>query len=197
MKQLHVSTPHCLIVTGLPGSGKTTFAKAFTETFDAPFLDMPAIRSYVSDGFPAENLVNELIKQVMKANTTFVIELPSGGKEAREELIKRVQEAGFAPLVVWVQIDPKIAEKRSTTSTKKQPAIHTKASFAKAAAEFAAPTETELPIVISGRHTTASQMRVVLKRIAQGAGRDRVKLTPAPTERPSGLKRRRNNPLVQ
>lgn len=178
MKQLHVATPYCLIVTGLPGSGKTTFSRAFADTFGAPYLDCPAIRSFVSDEFPAENLVDELVKQVMRSKVTMVIETAEGSRVERQNLVKQAKASGYIPLVIWVQVEPSIAKRRSTVSTRSHVALHDNESFTRAAKKFTSPNETESAVVISGMHTQASQLRVVLKRISQQTGRDRVTIAP-------------------
>ena len=178
MKQLHVATPYCLIVTGLPGSGKTTFSRAFADTFQAPYLDCPAIRSFVSDEFPAENLVDELVKQVMRSKVTMVVETSEGSRVERQELTKQAKANGYIPLVVWVQVEPSIAKRRSTVSTRTHVALHDNESFVRAARKFTPPNDTEPTVVVSGMHTQASQLRVVLKRISQQSGRDRVPVAP-------------------
>ncbi|HTK39747.1 MAG TPA: AAA family ATPase [Patescibacteria group bacterium] len=178
MKQLHVSTPHCLIVTGLPGSGKTKFARAFADTFGAPFFDTPAVRSFVSEDFPADDLVNELISQFMRTKATLVIETGAGSRIERQELVKHAKANGYTPLVVWVQTDPSIARRRATVSTREHAAVYDDASFDRTARKFTPPNETEPTCVISGMHTQASQLRVVLKRITHATGRDRVTITP-------------------
>ena len=191
MKQLHVATPYCLIVTGLPGSGKTTFARAFADTFGAPFLDYPAITSYVSDDFPSDGLINELTKQLMRSKATIVLETTVGSRTERQELIKQAKANGYKPLVVWVQTESSIAKRRSTVSTRTHTALYSASEYEQAARKFTAPNETEPTVVISGMHTHASQLRVVLKRISQQTGRDRVTITPVTRdERPAANSQR-------
>lgn len=178
MKQLHVSTPHCLIVTGLPGSGKTRFSRAFADAFMAPYLDTPAIRSFINDDYPADDLVNEMIKQIMRTKATMVVETSTGSRIERQELVKQAKANGYTPLVVWVQTEPAIAKRRSTVSTRDHAALYDVDSYERQARKFTPPNDSEPTCVISGMHTQPSQMRVVLKRITQQSGRDRVTITP-------------------
>lgn len=176
MKQLHVSTPHCLIVTGLPGSGKTTFARAFADAFGAPFFDTLAMRSYINEDFPADDFIDEIINQVLRTKSTIVVETSTGSRVERQELAKRAKTRGYTPLVVWVQTESSIAQKRSTVSTRNHTAYYTPEEFEKSVRRFTPPNNTEPTLVISGMHTQPSQLRVVLKRITQETGRDKLNL---------------------
>lgn len=190
MKQLHVSKPHCLIVTGLPGSGKTQFARAFADAFGAPFLDTLAMRSYINEDYPADEFINEIINQFLRTKSTIVVEASTGSRVERQDLIRRAKAQGYTSLVVWVQTELAIAKKRSTVSTRNHTAYYTLDEFEKSARKFTPPNESEPTIVISGMHTQPSQLRVVLRRITQETGRDKINLTqiertssPAPSSR--------------
>ena len=189
MKQLQVSTPYCLIVTGLPGSGKTRFSKVFSSAFGAPFLEEGLIYALSADDGAAKELSYEMFDQFLKTQRTIIVEPNTGSRADRAEITKRARSAGYEPLTIWVQVDPTVAQQRSTTSTKTHKAYHTTETFNRAAKKFTAPMANEKACVISGMHTTATQLRVVLKRITHRSGRSDLSLTPQPrsgepTQRP-------------
>ena len=45
MKSIKLNSPHALVVIGAPGSGKSTFAATFAETFNAPLIDRDYFRA--------------------------------------------------------------------------------------------------------------------------------------------------------
>lgn len=177
MKQLSTAAPYCLIVTGLPGSGKTEFARSFADSFGSPFVEAGLIQSYSIDDQAGDAATDYMLRELLKVGRTIVVEPAIGSKTERVEVAKKARAAGFQPLVVWVQVDPNVARHRSTTSTRTRKAYHDDETFERAARKFTAPSDNEQAVVISGMHTHASQLRTVLKRITQTSGRDRLPIT--------------------
>lgn len=83
--------------------------------------------------------------------------------EDRRDLKLLTHTKGYEVLYVWVQTDPRIAEHRSVYS---KVATMTAREFADNAAGFEVLSpKTDAYVVISGKHTYATQAKTVLKRL--------------------------------
>jgi len=171
MKQLNLSTPHLLIVAGLPGSGKTQFASKFAETFSSPYLDVAPLQAQLRDDVDADSLIDGLVEQMLRSQRTVVVEPATGSRTTRHELAKLARSHGYQPLTIWVQTNATVAKTRATTGSQRKPAAYTADEYDKAARYFTAPIPSEATCVISGMHTQPSQIRVVLKRLGDASGR--------------------------
>lgn len=151
-------------MVGIPGSGKTQFAKQFSETFNAPILEAEHVTSHARDGQAATKLIYAFVAELLKTKQSIVIDGIGSSRKDRMELNKLLRDHGYEPLLVWVQTDTDTAKQRVAKSGK---TLNT--SLDHAAAVFSAPHPTEKPLVISGKHTYATQARTVLKRLSGGA----------------------------
>lgn len=170
MKPLTSATPKAIIMVGIPGAGKTTFAERFSKTFQAPYINQTSLaRDLEVTPAIAAKVGAIMLEELFKTNRTIIYEGATHTKAARAALVKRVLSAGYQPLIVWVQTESAEAKRRAT---KKQPDGHELSSdtFDGAIKRFAPPSVQEKALVISGKHTYASQLKIVLKRIA-GDGR--------------------------
>jgi len=166
MKPITPASPHAIIMVGIPGSGKSTFADRFAETFKAPIINESKLA--FEAGLTSEQtvkVVTHLLSEILKTNRTFLYESNGLTKTKRADLIKILSKAGYRPLVVWVQTEPFEAKRRAT---KPQPTGSglTPTQFDAALKAFQAPIEQEKATVISGKHTYATQLKVVLKQLA-------------------------------
>ena len=179
MKPLTPGTPHAIIMVGIPGSGKTTFAERFAETFQAPFIDDNKIAATAQSGDLAELLSGMMFREITKTKRTLLFEGATHSRANRTRLAKEFKEKGYTPIFVWVQTDSKEARRRAT----KKNGLSDDA-FDTALKHFTAPTQQEKPIVLSGKHTYASQLKIVLKRIADDQRPQDTPPTPQRSERP-------------
>jgi len=165
MKPLTPTTPHVIILVGIPGSGKTTFAEHFAKTFHAPYINTPGIEATVGINKAAALKVTELLfDELLKTQRSLVYEGPTENSAERLALSKYVAKAGYKSLIVWVQTDPQEAKRRATKRSKV--GALSPSEFDAAYAQFMPPIGNEKPAVISGKHTYATQLKVVLKHIA-------------------------------
>lgn len=166
MKPLTSASPHAIIMIGIPGSGKSTFADRFAETFQAPIVSQTKQqRVYRLSLSEAETLRDTILAEYMKTHRTVLIDGGLDEKEKRETLVRMLVKAGYRPLVVWVQTDTGEARRRATKPYPRGSGM-TDEEFDTQLDLFESPGEKEKMVVISGKHTYASQLKIILKQLA-------------------------------
>ena len=164
MKPLTPSTPHVIVMVGIPGAGKTHFAQHFAKTFNAPFLNHHALVDVAeTSDKKALELSAHLLDELMKTQRTVILEAPLGSRKARQAIAKKAKAAGYSTLLVWVQTDSEEARRRST----KRGSRYSREAFGTALELFQPLHPAENFIVISGKHTFATQVKSVLRRLAE------------------------------
>jgi predicted kinase len=192
MKSLSLSQPHVIIMVGVPGSGKSFFAEKFAETFRAPYVNFDKIAS-IAGLESADDLMHYQLNELFKTNQSIIIDGASDTKTERLELAHKARTCGYEPLLVWVQIDPASAEQRSTRRTKDRhtPRL-TIEEYEWRLKQFTAPSAIEKPIVISGKHTYATQVKVVLKKLSAPRARISTQAVAPPSRAAPDVPTRRN-----
>ena len=166
MKPLTSASPHAIIMIGIPGSGKSSFADHFADTFQAPIVSQTKYqREYGISEADAEQLRNVILTEYMKTHRTVLIDGGLNAKEKREELVRRLVKAGYRPLIIWVQTDTAEAHRRAIKPYPRGSGIRDE-EFDRLLDEFEAPGEKEKMVVISGKHTYTSQLKIILKQLA-------------------------------
>jgi predicted kinase len=156
-------------MTGVPGSGKTFFAEKFAETFRAPYVSYETIARMCGGNDPEvpRDLFYYQLEELLKTQQTIIIEGLSDTRTERTELGRRARGAGYVPLLLWVQTDPVAAKTRTIRVTKNKPnRTLTPAEYDQHAKRFTQPNAIEKPVVISGKHTYATQAKVILKKLS-------------------------------
>ena len=185
MKTLQLNRPHILILVGVPGSGRTTFANRFSNLFQAPFIDIKSFASTAASGEVLAELGSKIVEQLVKTNQTIVYEGITGTRAERQAIAKIAREAGYAPLLVWFQVNQATAQQRASKNSR---SAHPILADVYADGKFTAPTEREPYVVVSGMHTYPAQAKTVLKRLTELSGR---------TERPvAEVKTRSDTPAA-
>jgi len=161
MKSLSLSKPHVLIMVGIPGSGKSFFAEKFADTFHAPQVSLRTITSVVPDEATASKIAELQLKELLKTKQSIIVDGIAHSRAQRMELTKLAHDAGYDTLLVWVQTDPATAKARALKDKKQNVD-----EYDKQTKRFAAPLASEKPVVISGKHTYATQAKVVLKKLS-------------------------------
>lgn len=144
-----------IIMVGLPGSGKTFFAEKFSEMFNAPYVSEQKIGELVSGDTNAVAYLQ--LEELLKTQQLIIFEGATNTRTGRMELSKKAHQAGYEPLFVWTQVDHATAKTRSKGNM----------IFEEQTRKFTPPNTIEKPLVISGKHTYASQAKVVLKKLSR------------------------------
>lgn len=161
MKSLQLDKPHAIVVIGIQGSGKTFFASKFADTFNAPFIEQAAFENAVRDQEAAEKLMQTMIGEILKTGRTFIIEMSLSTRTERTEMARSLKQAGYIPMFVWVQVDTDAALQRAYRTTGVD-----EATYRERMKRFSPPHATERSLVISGKHTFATQAKVVLRKLS-------------------------------
>ncbi|MBC7459160.1 AAA family ATPase [Candidatus Saccharibacteria bacterium] len=165
MKPLTPTTPHVIIMVGIPGAGKTTFAEHFAKTFSAPYINQATIVQQAElSKHNADKVSHILLTELLKTNRTLVYEGATATRLQRLTLGKQIIKAGYRPLIVWVQTESVEAKRRATKSS--NVAAVSPSTFDAAIRTFQPPLAVEKAVVMSGKHTYATQIKVVLKHLA-------------------------------
>jgi len=161
MKSLSLSSPHLIVMTGVKGSGKTFFAEKFADTFHAPYICYEKIAKLAPD--TASDLILYQLDELLKTKQPLIVDGLATTRAERIELARKAREAGYELLLVWVQTDPITAKNRALKAGKKDLSAD---EYDRAVKRFTSPNNVEKPVVISGKHTYASQAKTVLKRLS-------------------------------
>ena len=173
------------MVVGLPGSGKSFFARQFADMFGAPLVSVDFVRhtlfpeskySAKEDTY-VETLTHNQLSELLKTSKTIVVDGGVNTRSARTRVEKDAKAHGYGTLIVWVQTDEPTAITRSLKRSAKREADALNSplsadAYRRLKKQFGAPGRFENVIVISGKHTYATQARVVLKKLV--APRDTV-----------------------
>jgi len=159
MKHLSLTKPHVIVMVGIPGSGKTFFAEKFADTFHAPYVSREKIAALAPDA--ADALAEQQLDELLKTGKSIIFEGNTDTRVSRTDLARKARLAGYEVLLVWPQTDIATAKQR----TIKAYSISSD-DYDKMVRRFTPPTLPEKPVVISGKHTYASQAKVVLQRLS-------------------------------
>lgn len=174
MKSLSLSKPHVIVMVGIPGSGKSYFAEQFANTFNAPLVSNGRLRDELFNEPTYDNDEQAIIRRVSdymldelyKTQRTFILEGLADARMDRQEITKKARTAGYEPLFIWVQTESSTARLRVKKAIPGKMTI-SPSQFDSALKRFSAPHASEKAVVISGKHTYASQLRIVLKRLVE------------------------------
>ncbi len=167
MKPTGTNKPHLIVTVGIPGSGKSFFAEHFADTFKAPIVSFDRLYKELSSDIgwkDIQKVANYMLGEMLKTKQTIIYEGPTDLKTYRIDISKQARSAGYEPLFIWIQTEPATARKRATKPTNDRPAL-TDEQFDASWKRFNAPDQSEKTIVISGKYTYASQLKIVLKHL--------------------------------
>ncbi len=169
MKSLNLTKPHIIVVVGIPGSGKTFFARQFADTFNAPYLRSDDLAAFTESAEAGAKLWEYLVAKLLQTKQTIIVEGPGATNAERRQLASIALKHGYQTLYVWVQTEPSTALQRATKGDGKQKPEFplTEQEFREQAARFELLQPPDTFMVISGKHTYASQAKNVLKKLAE------------------------------
>lgn len=178
MKSLSLSRPLVILMLGVPGAGKSFFARQFSDTFSAPVVSYDRLRYelFLEPTFSRdeETIIDRVastqVEELLKTKKTFIIDGATGTRVSRANIEKIAKSSGYGTLIVWVQTDPQTSKLRSLKRNPKRPFDEYSVSltaevYEKLAKHLNPPLPREPYIVISGKHTYSTQAKMVLNKL--------------------------------
>lgn len=178
MKSLSLTRPLVMMVIGIPGAGKSFFARQFSDTFSAPVISIDHLRYAIyeqpthskAEEATLQYLAEYQIGELLKTHKTFIIDGGMNAKVDRLKVEKLAREAGYGTLVIWVQTDEPTSRLRATKRKEGRRGDEWNASivpeqFESYVKRLTPPSPAEPLVVISGKHTYATQAKVILKKL--------------------------------
>ena len=153
--------PRALLVFGAPCSGKTTFSTKFANKFGLAYYDFDEL---FNSGFTRKNLLT-ILELLTRTKQTLIIEGGLNTEAQRSEIRNLLRQNGYEPSLVWIQTDTSTIRKRLKLRFKD--IAKARETYEKAVKEIDEPTETERPIILSGKHTFETQTRHVVTGLAE------------------------------
>ncbi len=151
-----------ILVFGAPCSGKTTFAEKFAKKFDLAFFDFDTIKE--ENRLSNKNILL-IVSLLARTRKTLIIEGGLATEKDRTEMRNVLRAGGYEPSLLWLQTD--VNTIRTRMKNKYHSAAKAKELYDKMVNEIEAPTETERPIILSGKHTFETQARHALAGLAE------------------------------
>ncbi len=166
--------PALVILYGFPGSGKSTFARQFTQLVSSVHLQADKVSAELFGGHETvehDKLSKYLTRQFLAADMSVVYDGNVARRVDRRALLELARSSKVTPVLVWLQIDPDTAfartEKRDRRKIEgKFAKTYTKEAFEEALARQQNPEPNQHYVVISGKHTFNTQFSAVLKKLS-------------------------------
>lgn len=178
MQPLNLSKPLIVIMVGLPGAGKSFFARQFSETFGAPVVSYDRLRFELFNDITYSKeervivgrIADYQIEELIKTKRTFLIDGGGNNYSERTKFQKIAKSAGYETLIVWAQTDQASAKRRSFKRSSKRADDKynrnlNQEEYAAQTKQLTPPKPSEQYIVISGKHTYNAQAKAVLKKL--------------------------------
>lgn len=174
MKPLQLSKPHIVVMVGIPGSGKSFFAEHFATTFNASLISFDKIRTNLfqtptrssTEQAVVRRIADYMTGELLKTGRTIIYDGATESRTDRMNIAKLAKDAGYETLLVWVQTESSAAKLRATKPTRDKTNLTTD-QFDSIIKRFTAPSASEKVVVISGKHTYATQLKIVLKNLVE------------------------------
>ncbi|MDQ3065007.1 MAG: ATP-binding protein [bacterium] len=179
MERILPDTPVLILLYGFPGAGKTYFARQFCEAVQAAHLEQDRIRYELfpnpkytkQENFALNRIMEYMAGEFLTAGISVVMDMNAMRISQRRTLREMTRRAKATSLVVWFQLDPDTAfvrnQKRDRRKADDRYAVgYDVEPFRQMATYMQHPEPTEDFIVVSGKHSFASQMSGVAKKLS-------------------------------
>ncbi len=204
MTDYQLSRPVFLLMHGLPGAGKSYFARQFAQSLRLIHIDTDRIRYELFDDpqyEPAENntvfrLAEAVSQWTLQNGYGLIFDMYLPTKTIRKGIAKLAKNYGAEFLIVWVQTDMATIKARAMNRDRRRPDDRYNPSlngpvFDRLHKSHHPPTD-EQRVVISGKFPFRLQRQTVLNRLSRLGciNSGQLRSVPAPESTYLGARRR-------
>ncbi len=178
MSKLTLNKPTLILLYGVPGSGKTHFARQICNYIHAAHVQADRIRFELfeeprfdkQENSVVNHLAEYMAQEFLNAGISVVFDTNAMRFSQRRILRDMARKAKVQPVLIWFQIDIESAfvrvNKRDRRKADDKYAVPLdRTTFESVIGPMQNPTATEDYIVISGKHTFETQRSAVLKKM--------------------------------
>jgi predicted kinase len=179
MHKIEPEKPVLILLYGFPGSGKTFFSRQFCQEVHAAHLEEDRIRFELfekpryskQENYALGRIMDYMTGEFLSAGISVIYDTNAmrvGQRRTMREIAKKYKAE---VLIVWFQLDADTSYLRNAKRDRRQlddrfAAGYSVEQFKEIAAHMQPPEPTEEFIVVSGKHTYASQKSGVVKKLA-------------------------------
>ena len=180
MGKLQPTKPLLIMLYGMPGSGKTFFSRQLCEQISAAHVQGDRIRDELFEkptyGLEENHIVASLMTymtgEFLQAGISVVFDTNAMRMTQRRALRNLAIKAGAHPVLLWMQIDPDSAFKRSSRRDRRKQDDHyaqemEPSVFRELIGGMQNPDITERYLVLSGKHVFGTQKNAVLRYLIE------------------------------
>ena len=179
MAKITPAKPFLIMLYGLPGSGKTYFARQLSERMQLANIQADRIRAELFEQPRYDKQENEVVMQLMNymtaeflaAGLSVVYDVNAMRGAQRRDLRELARKMHAQTLLVWFQIDPESAFTRNQKRDRRRvddkfAAQLDRNAFESVAAHMQNPGPNEDYAVISGKHLFGTQFSAVSNKLS-------------------------------
>ncbi len=204
MKNLTLAHPTLIVMVGVPGAGKSFFARQFAEAHDLACISADRLRFELFNDprfTPNEQevvmrITNYMTDEFLASGASFILDSTfANARTQRMNIERRARAKGYKTLFIWTQVDDTTAKLRSFKRNNKKRddqynANMPEPAFTALAKQLTAPSSEQF-VVISGKHTFPAQHKAVLRKLEPSKEESKQEfphephkvITPTPTRR--------------
>jgi predicted kinase len=171
--------PLLIMMYGFPGSGKSYFARQMTDFMQIAHIQGDRIRGELfseprydkQENAIVSQLMNYMTEEFLSSGVSVIYDDSTYRLSQRMALREMARKKGAVPLLIWLQIDAdssyvRLDKRDRRRSEDKYSRDYTEESYAKMLGTLQNPSNEDF-IVLSGKHTFASQRSAVFKRLSE------------------------------
>jgi predicted kinase len=180
MAKIVPSKPFLLMFYGLPGAGKSYFARQFCENVQSAHLQADRIRGELFEHPRYDKEENDVVTQLMNymaeeflaAGVSVAYDMGALRARQRHELRELARKNRAMPLLVWFQTDTETAYLRNQKRDRrraddKYAAQWDRQNFEAFMHNMQNPQPSEDYVVVSGKHLYSMQQSVVVSKLRE------------------------------
>lgn len=201
--RLELTPPLLILTMGYPGSGKSFFARQFSEQYKLACLSEDRLRYELFEkplfNRDEQDIISRVyeygLEQLMSTGVSVVCDGSFSNAKERKRLGEFAHKNGYKTLLVWLQTDINTSYTRASRRDRRN--IDSKYAFAlernifeRLAGAVEKPAEKEQSVVISGKHAFRGQSLTVLRKITELYA---ANISSIPRAQPSATPQRQNS----